>query len=107
MNITHPHFESPIDWQIRRQQELKQAKRDRRDSITAYGTLCIAVLSLSITLVTLCRPIQLNHHYTVTIPDFPAMQNCVRCDKQRHNDGNANNDIGDCFNKSNIFSGCQ
>jgi hypothetical protein len=77
-------------------------RRDRRESFVSYGSLAIAVLSLLVTLVALCRPIHLNHHYTVTIPNFPALECYERCDKQEQNDNNGNHHVFDCIDVSNL-----
>ena len=72
-------------------------RRDRRESVVSYGSLAISILSLVIALFALCRPIQLDHHYTIAIPDFPALEHCERCDNQEQNDGDGNHGVLDGF----------
>ena len=63
-------------------------RRERRESFVAYGSLSVAILSLLLALVALCRPIHLNHHYTVTIPEFPTLECCERCGDNGQQNGN-------------------
>ena len=70
-------------------------RREKRESVVSYGSLVIAALSLLVALVALCRPIQIDHNYTIAVPDFPTLEHSVRCDQQGQKDNNGDHGIVD------------